>query len=233
MRRLCVSFFLTLVLIQTFAPEAVAQEEVQTNFPENESIEPKSIEPKSIEPESIDNETTGEAAPASPDRRELDSLDLVRPPVNKNKRPMNPAEVFYAYREALTLRVGAFSPVTNAGADAHSLIGAQYFFTTLARNSFEIGADLIARNSSRLQGSMRWVTSREAFRPYTKLGLALVVPAQERLVSFLKLQNYRLVGAAGFEILVSRANSFRADLEAAAGSKDVELDASVGYVWAW
>lgn len=185
--------------------------------------------------------------PLSPDIEEPAASDQTRAPVelDKSKEVVEISELppeqgnftpyqeyFYPYRRAFTLRLGQIVSTPEVQ-KLTTISGIQLFYTTEELVSYEAGADLLTDGRGNIHVSRRFMHAQGKFRPYTKAGAGILVDPADGLALFVNFDNYRLLGAAGFELLVDRTQSARLDFEIGIGSRSVQAIASVGYVWAW
>ena len=181
-----------------------------------------------------------DVAPAQDDQenpdQELKSQTLVITPAPPGPTSAaREAGYFYPYRQALTLRLGQTQSSFAGIDDSKGWVvgGVQYLFTSNPSTYYEAGADLNSEGSGALHLQRRWIFSSAKFRPYTKAGGGVRVVPSESLVSFLRLQNWQARGAAGFERIVWRKMSLRAEIEAAVSQNGYWLIGTIGIVWPW
>ena len=176
-----------------------------------------------------------ESASGSKDEAIKQTLDIAQPPPPRPTVPFEDREdFFYPFRKALTVRGGFIAATKEIDAkNTYSIIGIQYLFPTRKLLSIEVGADLLSDGKGVLHGARRWEFSRGRTRPYFKGGAGVQVIPKEQLVTFLKLSNYQLRGAAGFEYSINTTQSARFEFELTAGTHVMQAIASFGYVFGW
>jgi len=174
--------------------------------------------------------------PVVDETRSADTLDISKPPPSARTWSASGAsdDFFYAYRKSLAMRIGinAGSTVTN-GINTPAVTGVQFTGTDAERRVIEFGADILSDGTGDLQLSRRAIFSRTRFRPYVRGGVGLLINPQDQLAAFIKYQNYRLLGAGGFEYTLQKSASVRLEAEASLSGNGLQSAATIGYVWAW
>jgi hypothetical protein len=186
-------------------------------------------------PELADPLAQDEPVTSTQDEAIKQTLDIGQPPPPGPRAAFQDREdFFYRYRKAITVRGGFLAATKEVDMkNTFTLLGIQYRFPNRNLTSFELGADLLLDGPGVLHVARRWEFSRTANRPYFKGGLGVQVVSEEQLVTFLKLSNYQLRGAAGFEHSVNETQSARFELELMITTKVVQAIASFGYVFGW
>jgi hypothetical protein len=213
-----VSFCLLAPLVLVMATWPAASAHAATDKPN----------PDFTEPSSSEDETRQE------DLDRLRSLDIAKPPPAPPGERV-PLEYFHRYRQGLTLRLGSIYDTDPAkGSSPGFLGGAQYVFASanLLRN-YEAGFDLLSDGTGVMHAAFRFPYSRTSFRPYTKAGAGIRLVPEDRLITFLRYQNYQIRGAAGFEWTIDDPVSIRLEAEAAIGMEQIQASVNMGAVFSF
>jgi hypothetical protein len=174
-------------------------------------------------------------APPSLDHKQIEhSVDITPEP----PAPPNAARklgYFHKYRQGLSALIyGVYD--TQVAANGNSPLtraSLLYLFNDESLRAYEGGADLLSDGTGALSIARRWIYSRTRFRPYTKAGVALRIVPSDQLTTVLKLENYQVRGAAGFEHVLRAPISLRFEIEATASIISVQGLVGLGLVWAW
>jgi hypothetical protein len=164
----------------------------------------------------------------------LETLNVTQPPPFKKEMvASNSQDIFFPYQSSVSPRVGAGTK--NQGAtNGFYFLGLNYMLESATKKHFEVGVDLTSDTLGLLHLARKWVfNSTTAFRPYVKAGPTIKLVADQQLATFLKVENYQLRVAGGFERLLKAPMSLRIDLEAALTSGGYECALALGYSWAW
>ena len=178
------------------------------------------------------------------------SIDIAQPPPIVIRPPNQSDEFFYHFRKSLTVRsgivylskpeessddgsLGDSGNISSDGKQLLSILGVEYMFPDADLRSWESGADLISDGSGVLHIARRFELSRSRFRPFYKLGVGVRVIPSEQLVTFIRLSNYQLRAAFGFEHSVGARQSLRVDFEGLVATTQLQAGCTIGYVWAW
>jgi hypothetical protein len=196
---------------------------------------PSFAKPLPPSPELPDPREQAEPESSTQDEAIKQTLDIAEPPPPRPLPAFQDREdFFYRYRKALSIRAGLLAATKEIDAkNSYTVMGVQYRFPTHNLLSFELGADLLSDRQGVLHVARRWEFSRTRNRPYFKGGLGVQVVSQEQLVTFLKLSNYQLRGAAGFEHSVNEKQSVRFELEIASSTNLIQALMTFGYVFGW
>lgn len=182
----------------------------------------------------LDQHPATEPEPEKAPELDRETIDIANPPAAAKKEKQHSSEYFYPYRKEGTVRIGQVTNSQETNGTAFPLLsGLQLAFTMADLKTFEAGADLLSDGTGALQLARRWVFARSELRPYTKAGVSLLVNPSDRLVMFVKTDNYRIEGAAGIEYLLKDPSSIRFEAEALLGLKAQQMIGTIGYVWAW
>lgn len=181
------------------------------------------------------NDTPAENAPPTSQQKEFSETTYISPQL-----PGSPAEArrfgyFHKYRQGLSL-MGAGVFDTKAYQDARPILvrsSLMYLFTDDELRSYEVGVDLLSDNSGSISFARRFILERTKFRPYTKAGVAVRLDPNDQLATFLRLQHYRIFGAAGFELSISGPVSLRVESGAGISARSFEFSAGAGLSWAF
>lgn len=218
MRRRCHPQLLTLVLVLSLSSIAMAA-------------------PPPPEPD-LDPPTRSESAPAEKIEATVsETIDIT--PVGDIDSDTDVRttsnEYFFPYRRSISPRVGSVFN-TDEYADERRLLflaGFQYLYQSKRLKNYEAGLDLISNGTGRAHFGRRWIHARTRFRPYSKAGAGFKLVPEDGLATVLKLENWNVRGAVGFERLLLAPLSLRCDLELVVGPSDLEMIAALGYSWAW
>lgn len=164
----------------------------------------------------------------------LDLIEISPAPKILKKRPEEKSDYFFPYSKSLSARVGYL--FDNQKFSDKSFIFFGGVILQLRQDIskyYDLGIDLTSDATANIHAERRWIYTRTKFRPYTKAGLGLNLKAEEQLTTFIRINNYQLRWAIGFEQLYLNPMSWRFEFEAFAGLGSVGAQASVGYSWAW
>ncbi len=195
------------------------------------AAKPESISPLGDE-SAKDKQEDGSASQAS-SKLVRETVDIAEPPPPQK----SPARIgyYYRYRQSLTLRLGGMfrRNLPEEQDETFSVIGLQFSLKTDHQSIYEIGADMLSGAQGAVHLARKWVYGDSRFRPFTKIGLGLIVEPKNNLASVLKYEKLLLEGSWGFEHLFADPQSIRIELEAAAGRENLQGTLLLGYVWAW
>lgn len=197
------------------------------------SVPPTSFAAKTTPSPDIDapeeNKKIVEPAPLE-DRGTVDVI--VTPPPKSGIR--SEEEYFHPFRHGFSLRAGRVSSsVTTNDTSTPYIGGVQFMFTAPSLRAYEAAADLLSDGTGALHLARRWIYTRTKLRPFTKAGFGILVKPEDALAFLVNFSNYRVHGAAGAEYLLRKSQSLRIELEAAVSMKVLQINATVGYVFAW
>lgn len=171
-----------------------------------------------------------QAPPSGDDEFKRSTIDLGEPPPGRVV-PKITSAYFHPYRRGLTARLASVFDTKAAG--LLTMIGVQYHFSARNLRGFEAGADLVSDGTGTAHVAQRFIFARGRFRPFAKAGLGLHIIPADQLVTFIRPENYMILGALGFEQLVWGHSSVRAEAETSVSGRALQAGLSLGYVWAW
>lgn len=170
--------------------------------------------------------------PATPEEiQRAHEVEITEPPPTR-LRVDTSREYFYKYRQALSFHGGLTSEIRDIASPA-STIGFQYRFQFPENGRSEIGADLLTSGNGLIHASRFFFLDDSRFRLFYKYGLEVRVVPSEELVTFLKLANWRVRMAAGFEWNTWQAIGIRMDLEAHVGVNEQFISALLGAAYSF
>lgn len=173
-----------------------------------------------------------EDPPATPEEiQRAHDVKITEPPPNR-VRVDTSRDYFYKYRQALSLHGGLISEVRDI-ASPTSAIGFQYRFQFPENGRSEIGADLVTSGNGLVHASKFYFLEDSRFRFFYKYGLEVRVVPSEELVTFLKLANWRVRLASGFEWNTWQAIGIRLDLEAHVGVNEQFISTLLGAAYSF
>ncbi len=142
---------------------------------------------------------------------------------------------FYNHREALTLHSGMIFGFRDSSGDPdliNGMIGVSYLLPWNRMPKTEVGADLSLVGNGHLTVMQRKIFNYQgSFRPYYRYGLMLIGDPHHKLAGISDWEKYLGRAGVGFEDIRKPSQSFRIELEVAAGMKDLLGIFSIGYVW--
>jgi hypothetical protein len=183
---------------------------------------------------------TQESAEPSVPSADVDTMGIAIPPGRNNQNQetgQRPArkEVFYPFQTSMSPRFGlGYKSKSENDIPIFFLFGINYMLESSSNRHLEIGADLNSDTTGTFTAACRWIyRAGAAVRPFMKIGPSLTARPTEQLGTFVKIENYKVRGAGGFEYLLESPMSARLEIELAVGMKAVEGAFLVGYSWAW
>jgi hypothetical protein len=214
MRKSGVVLFLTFVFSLDFA--AAAKSTPSPDFDDHEYQEEMATDP-------------------TEDQSRRETIDIAEPPPASPGSPRPKGGFFYRYRHALTLNAGMFDTAISHDEIPRFLpfLGLKYRHLNQNRRMYEAGIDIFPTNSAAASFSWFFSRSRTRFRPHFRIGGGLDIVPVEQLTSVLRLSNYHLRSAVGFEHMFWNGKSLRFEMESIATLNYLHAAANVGYVWAW
>lgn len=137
----------------------------------------------------------------------------------------------YPYRQQLVPRVGYVR--SNDDDDPHTyMFGISYLWPRYVSPQAEIGADLVNKYGGHINfGIKHIVFERGFFRPFWLWGITHEAVPEDRLATFVNLENYYLRIAVGFEDVIKLPKSVRLEAEALAGTDKQMFKVCLGYSW--
>jgi hypothetical protein len=144
---------------------------------------------------------------------------------------------FHSYRQNLSLHLGGLVALKQEDEDESILKSVLGFAWELPRAfspKWELGFSWVGMSLGLLALSHKHIDQeKEAFRPYFSYGLIHKVVPDERFSSFTNQENYLAKIGVGWESSRKPKESYRLDIDTAAGLEDFWIMLKLGYVWAW
>ena len=132
-----------------------------------------------------------EAPPTADEKERGASVDIApQPPAPRDA--VRKLGYFHKYRHGLSVQINTVYD-TNTSADSGALLtrpSLDYLFNDDQLRSYEVGAELLSDGTGSFSIARRWVYSRTRFRPFSKVGAAVVLDPNDQLATVLKFQHY-------------------------------------------
>lgn len=168
--------------------------------------------------------------PAKP-ATELDEYNLMPTPPPE-PLPEEAAKTYvYPYRQQLTPRAGYVG--SNDDDDPYTyMFGILYLWPRYVSPQAEFGADLVNKYGGHLNFAVRTTFyERGYFRPFWLWGLTHEAVPEDKLATFVNLENYYLRIGIGFEDVIKLPKSVRLEIEGLAGTEKQMYKICLGYSW--
>ncbi len=163
--------------------------------------------------------------------RELEEYNLIATPPAQPLPPEASRTYIYPYRQALTPRIGLVTSTDDDEPDT-SLLGILYLWPRYLPPQAEIGADFVNKRGGHINFSVRDIFfERGYFRPFWLWGITHEVVPEDRLATFVNIENYYFRVALGMEEVIVLPQSFRLELELLAGTRKQMAIVSAGCSW--